>query len=94
VSRSLWWVQLSERPSWLVEVADEAGELIGGGIELEDDQIEALAGVAGQLLPSDAGRMLLTIRDQAGVEIAGGLGYDSVAGLAAVAACIRPCHPG
>jgi hypothetical protein len=77
-----------------VEVVDEAGNLIGGGIELEDDRIEALAGVAEYLLPSDASPMLLTIRDQAGAEIAGGLGYDTVKGLAALAEFILPRHPG
>jgi hypothetical protein len=38
--------------------------------------------------------MLLTIRDQAGEKIAGGLGYDTVEGLAAVAESLLPRHPG
>jgi hypothetical protein len=94
MSRSLWWVQLSEQPTWFVMVVDEAGELIDGGIELENEQIDALAGVAESLLPSDARPMRLTIRDQAGEEIAGGLGHDSIKGLAAVAEFLLPRHPG
>lgn len=94
MSRSLWWIQLSEQPTWLVLVVDETGEPIGGGIELENDQIDALAGVAEYLLPSGAGPTLLTIRDQAGEKIAGGLGYDSINGLAAVAESLLPRHPG
>jgi hypothetical protein len=94
MSRSLWWVQLSEQPTWLVLVVDKAGEPIGGGIELENDQVDALAGVAEYLLPSDAGPMRLTIRDQAGEEIAAGLGYDSIKGLAALAESLLPSHPG
>lgn len=92
--RSLWWTQLSEQPTWLVLVVDETGEPIGGGIELENDQIDAFVGVAKDLLPSGAGPTLLTIRDQAGEKIAGGLGYDSIEGLAAVAEYLRPRHPG
>jgi hypothetical protein len=94
MTRSLWWVQLSEQPTWLVQVADETGELIGGGIELENDQIDAFVGVAKDLLPSGAGPTLLTIRDQAGETITGGLGYDSIEGLAAVAEHLLPGHPG
>jgi hypothetical protein len=94
MSRSLWWIQLSEQPTWLVLVVDEAGEPIGGGIELKNDQIDALAGVAEHLLPSGAGPMHLTIRDQAGEEIAGGVGYDGIRGLAAVAEYLLPRHPG
>jgi hypothetical protein len=94
MSPSLWWVQLSEQPTWLVLVVDEAGELIGGGIELENDQIDAFVGVAKDLLPSGAGPTLLTIRDQAGEKIAGGLGYDSIKGLAAMAEYLLPRHPG
>jgi hypothetical protein len=94
MSRSLWWIQLSEQPTWLVLVVDEAGEPIGGGIELEDDQIDAFVGVAKDLLPNVAGPTLLTIRDQAGDKIAGGLGYDSIEGLAAVAEFLLPRHPG
>jgi hypothetical protein len=94
MSRSLWWIQLSEQPTWLVLVVDEAGEPVGGGIELENDQIDAFVGVAKDLLPSVAGPTLLTIRDQAGEKIAGGLGYDSIEGLAAVAEFLLPRHPG
>jgi hypothetical protein len=94
MTRSLWWVQLSEQPTWLVQVVDETGELIGGGIELENDQIDAFVGVAKDLLPSGAGPTLLTIRDQAGETITGGLGYDSIEGLAAVAEHLLPRHPG
>jgi hypothetical protein len=93
-SRSLWWIQLSERPTWLVLVVDETGKPIDGGIELENNQIDAFVGVAESLLPTDAGPMLLTIRDQAGEKIAGGLGYDTVEGLAAVAESLLPRHPG
>jgi hypothetical protein len=94
MTRSLWWVQLSEQPTWLVQVVDETGELIGGGIELENDQIDAFLGVAKDLLPSGAGPTLLTIMDQAGETITGGLGYDSIEGLAAVAEHLLPRHPG
>jgi hypothetical protein len=94
MTRSLWWVQLSEQPTWLVLVVDEAGVPIGGGIELENDQIDAFVGVAKDLLPSGAGPTLLTIRDQAGEKIAGGLGYDSIEGLTAVAESLLPRHPG
>jgi hypothetical protein len=31
LSRSLWWTQLSELPTWLIQVVDEAGELIDMG---------------------------------------------------------------
>jgi hypothetical protein len=54
----------------------------------------ALAGVAKNLLPNGAVPMLLTIRDQAGEKIAGGLGYNSVMGLAAMADFLLPRHPG
>jgi hypothetical protein len=94
MSRSLWWFQLSEQPTWLVLVVDETGKPIDGGIELENNQIDALAGVAQSLLPSGAGPMRLTIRDQAGEAIDGGLGYDSIDGLAAVAHSLLPRHPG
>jgi len=49
MSRSLWWTQLSEQPTWMVEVADEAWGLIDSGIK---------AGPAGGRLrrPSSAGR--------------------------------------
>jgi hypothetical protein len=94
MTRSLWWVQLSEQPTWLVLVVDEAGVPISGGIELENDQIDAFVGVAKDLVPSGAGPTLLTIRDQAGEKIAGGLGYDSIEGLAAVAESLLPRHPG
>jgi hypothetical protein len=94
MTRSLWWVQLSEQPTWLVQVVDETGELIGGGIELENDRIDAFVGVAKDLLPSGAGPTLLTIRDQAGETITGGLGYDSIEGLAAVAEHLLPRHAG
>lgn len=94
MSRSLWWVQLSEQPTWLVLVVDETGKSIDGGIELENNQLDALVGVGESLLPSGAGPMRLTIRDQAGEEIDGGLGYDSIEGLAAVADSLLPRHPG
>jgi hypothetical protein len=94
ISRSLWWTQLSEQPTWMVEVADEARGLIDSGIELENNQIDALVGVGESLLPSGAGPWRLTIRDQAGEEIDGGLGYDSIKGLAALADSLLPRHPG
>ena len=94
MSRSLWWTQLSEQPTWMVEVADEARGLIDSGIELENNQIDALVGVGESLLPSGAGPWRLTIRDQAGEEIDGGLGYDSIKGLAALAKSLLPRHPG
>ena len=94
LTRSLWWFQLSEQPTWLVLVVDEAGQPIDGGIELENDQIDALIGVAESLLPSGAGPTLLTISDQAGEKIAGRLGYDSINGLADVAESLLPRHPG
>jgi hypothetical protein len=53
MGRSLWWTQLTEEPSWMVQVVDEAGELIDTGIGY--DQIEALAGVAESLLPDHPG---------------------------------------
>jgi hypothetical protein len=49
MSRSLWWIQLSDQPTWLVQVVNEAGELIDMGIELENDPMVALAGVAEHL---------------------------------------------
>jgi hypothetical protein len=94
MGRSLWWVQLSEQPTWMVEVVDEAGELIGGGIELENNQIEALAGVAEYLLPSDAGPMLLTVTDQAGEVLAVSTTDNPVKTLAAVTDSLLPRHPG
>jgi hypothetical protein len=68
--------------------------LIDSGIELENNQIDALVGVGESLLPSGAGPWRLTIRDQAGEEIDGGLGYDSIKGLAALADSLLPRHPG
>jgi hypothetical protein len=94
MSRTLWWTQLSEQPTWMVEVTGEAWGLIDGGIELENDQIDAFLGVAESLLPSGVGPWRLTIRDQAGEEIDGGLGYDSIKGLATLAESLLPRHPG
>jgi hypothetical protein len=68
--------------------------LIDSGIELGNNQIDALVGVGESLLPSGAGPWRLTIRDQAGEEIDGGLGYDSIKGLAALADSLLPRHPG
>ena len=64
MSKSLWWVQLSEQPTWLVQVVDEAGELMGGGIEREDDRIDALRAWRSTYCPSNAGPMLLTVTDR------------------------------
>jgi hypothetical protein len=93
-SRSLWWIQLSEQPTWLVQVVNKAGELIGGGTELENNQIEALAGVAEHLLPSDARPMLLTVTDQAGEVLAVSTTDNPVKTLAAVTDTLLPRHPG
>lgn len=70
MSKSLWWVQLSEQPTWLVQVVDEAGELMGGGIEREDDRIDALRAWRSTYCPSNAGPMLLTVTDRAGEVLA------------------------
>jgi len=94
MSRSLWWVQLSEQPTWLVQVVDVAGELIDSGIELENDQIEALAGVAEYLLPGDAGPMLLTVTDRAGEVLAISTTDNPVKTLAAVTEFLLPRYPG
>ena len=53
MGRSLWWTQLTEEPAWMVQVVDEAGEVLNTGIG--NDQIEALAGVAESLLPGHPG---------------------------------------
>jgi hypothetical protein len=92
--RSLWWVQLTTRPTWLVQVVDEGGELLDAGIELEDNQIGALAGVTEHLLPSDAGLMLLMIMDQAGEILAISAKCDPIEALASVADVLLPRHPG
>jgi hypothetical protein len=94
MNRSLWWVQLSEHPTWLVQVVDEAGELIDMGIELENDQMVALAGVAKHLLPNAAGPMLLTVMDQGGEVLAISTTDSSVKTLAAVSDALLPRHPG
>jgi hypothetical protein len=94
MSRSLWWVQLSEQPTWLVQVVDEDGELIDSGVELESDQMVALAGLAKNLPPSAAGPMLLTVRDQAGEVLAISTTDNPVKTLAAVTDSLLPRHPG
>jgi hypothetical protein len=94
MSRSLWWVQLSTHPTWLVMVVDEAGELIDSGIELYNDKMVALAGVARHLLPSAAGLMLLTVYDQAGELLAISATDNPVKTLAAVERALLPRHPG
>jgi hypothetical protein len=94
MSRSLWWVQLSTHPTWLVMVVNEAGELIDGGIELSNDQMVALAGVAKHLLPSAAGLMLLTVTNQAGEVEAISTTDNPVKTLAAVERALLPRHPG
>ena len=53
LGRSLWWTQLTDEPTWMVQVVDEAGELLATGAG--DDPIEALAGVAEALLPGHPG---------------------------------------
>lgn len=53
MGRSLWWTQLTEEPAWMVQVVNEAGEVLDTGIG--DDQIEALAGVAESLVPGHPG---------------------------------------
>jgi hypothetical protein len=87
-------VQLSEQPTWLVQVVDEAGELIDSGIELKNDQMVALAGVAEHLLPGDAGPMLLTVTDQAGEVLAISAMDNPVKTLAAVTEFLLPQYPG
>ena len=94
MSRSLWWIQLSDQPTWLVQVVDEVGELIDMGIELENDQMVALAGVAKRLLPAAAGPLLLTVRDQAGDVLAISTTDNPVKTLAAVTDALLPRHPG
>ena len=94
MTRSLWWVQLTEQPTWLIQVVDEAGELIDVGVELENDQMVALAGVAEHLLPSYAGPVLLTVMDQAGEVLAISTTDNPVKTLAAVAESLLPRHPG
>jgi hypothetical protein len=94
MSRSLWWIQLSDQPTWLVQVVDEAGELIDMGIELENDQMVALAGVAKHLLPAAAGPMLLTVMDQGGEVLAISTTDNPVKTLAAVTDALLPRHPG
>ena len=94
MSLTLWRTQLSEQPTWMVEVAEEVRGLIDSGIELENDQIGAFLGVAESLLPSGVGPWRLTIKDLAGEEIDGGLGYDSIEGLATLAESLLPRHPG
>jgi hypothetical protein len=94
MSRSLWWIQLTTWPTWLVQVVDEDGELLDAGIELEDNQLGALAGVAEHLLPSDTGLMLLMISDQAGEVLAISAKYDPIEALASVADALLPGHPG
>jgi hypothetical protein len=93
MSRSLWWVQLSEQPTWLVQVVDESGELLDFGIELENNQIEALAGVAKHLLTSDDGPMLLMVMDQAGKVLAISAKRDSTEALASAADTLLPKSP-
>jgi hypothetical protein len=94
MSRSLWWVQLTTQPTWLVQVVDEAGDLIDMGIEDKNDHMVALAGVANQLLPSAAGLMLLTVVDQAGEVLAISTTDNPVKTLAAVTDALLPRHPG
>jgi hypothetical protein len=94
MSRSLWWVQLTTRPTWLVQEVDEGGELLDAGIELQGNQVDALTGVAEHLLPSDTGVMLLMIMDQAGEVLAISAKYDPIEALASVADALLPGHPG
>jgi hypothetical protein len=90
--RSLWWIQLTERPTWMVEVVDEAGELLSVGVG--DDPVEALVGVAEHLLPDDAGLSQVMVVDEAGEVLATGIGDDPIEALAAVAEFVLPGHPG
>lgn len=53
VGRSLWWTQLTEEPAWMVQVVDEAGEVLATGVGT--DTIKALAEVAEFLLPRHPG---------------------------------------
>jgi hypothetical protein len=41
VGQSLWWTQLTEEPAWMVQVVDEAGEMLATGVGT--DTIKALA---------------------------------------------------
>jgi hypothetical protein len=53
MGRSLWWTQLTEEPAWMVQVVDEAGEVLATGVGT--DTIKALAEVAEFLLPRHPG---------------------------------------
>jgi hypothetical protein len=94
MARSLWWVQLSEQPTWMVEVVDESGELLEAGIDLEDSRIQALAGVAEHLLPGDAGPVLLMVMDETGEVLAISVQDSPAEALASVANTLLPSHPG
>jgi hypothetical protein len=94
MARSLWWVQLSEQPTWMVEVVAESGELLDAGIDLEDGRIQALASMAEHLLPSDAGPVLLMVMDEAGEVLAISVQDSPAEALASVADTLLPGHPG
>jgi hypothetical protein len=53
VGQSLWWTQLTEEPAWMVQVVDEAGEVLATGVGTAT--IKALAEVAEFLLPGHPG---------------------------------------
>jgi hypothetical protein len=53
MGRSLWWTQLTEGGGWMVQVVDEAGEVLA--ISIKYDPIDALASVADALLPNHPG---------------------------------------
>ncbi len=53
MGRSLWWTQLTKEGGWMVQVVDEAGEVLA--VSANYDPIEALASVAEFLLPGHPG---------------------------------------
>jgi hypothetical protein len=53
MGRSLWWTQLTEEGGWMVQVVDEAGEVLA--VSTKYDPIEALASVAEFVVPGHPG---------------------------------------
>jgi hypothetical protein len=53
MGRSVWWTHLTEDGGWMVQVVDEAGEVLA--IATNYDPIEALAAVAEFVLPGHPG---------------------------------------
>jgi hypothetical protein len=90
--RSLWWVQLTEEPSWMVQVVDEIGELLDVGVG--DSAIQALVEIVELLLPSNDDIAMVTVHDQAGELLGIGVGDDPIKALASLAELLLPEHPG